>query len=224
MHKKVDLRGLTPPEAVVRTKRLLAEAEDLAMDVLVDVGPSKEDILHFATFKKYRATVVAETASAVRLRIIKGNPPPIEEAPPKPDPKAAPAEEKPPQPERPREEVRAERGAPPAAPLLLITSDGIGEDNRRLATSLMANVLQAMAAGRQRPAKIVLMNNGVTLACEGSPALGPLRQLADQGAPILVSSESLDFLGLRARLAAGTAADASQVAEAVLSAAQVLRL
>jgi len=41
MHKKVDLRGLTPPEPVVRTKRLLTEAEDIALDVLVDVGPSR---------------------------------------------------------------------------------------------------------------------------------------------------------------------------------------
>ena len=223
MHKKVDLRGLVPPEPVVRTKRLLEEAEDLALDVLVDVGPSKDDILHFAAFKKYRASVIAETASAVRLRIIKGNPPPEEEKP-KADPKAPPPEEKEPQAEKQREEVRAEAGAPHAAPVLLITGDGLGEDNRRLATSLMANVLRSISEGRQRVAKIVLMNSGVALACEGAPALEALRRLADNGVPILVSAESLEFLGLRPRLAAGTAADVAQVADALFSAAQVLRL
>jgi hypothetical protein len=39
-----------------------------------------------------------------------------------------------------------------------------------------------------------------------------------------VSAESLDYLGLRARLAMGTAADIAQLTEAVLSAGQVLRL
>ena len=188
MHKKVDLRGLTPPEPVVRTKRLLTEMDEGIVEVLVDVGPSKDDILHFANFKKYQAEVVAQTATAVRLKIVKGNPPPA-----------------------------AER-------LLLITSGGLGEDNRRLASGLMANMLHAIAESRERPAKIVLVNSGVTLACEGSPALGTFRRLSDSGAVILVSAESLDYLGLRARLAAGTAADIAQLTEAVLSAGQVLRL
>jgi selenium metabolism protein YedF len=227
MHKKVDLRGLTPPEPVVRTKRLLTEAEDIALDVLVDVGPSKDDILHFAHFKHYQASVVAETASAVRLRIIKGNPPPEEEAP-KAEEKAAPAEEKTPHAEESREEVRpGTSGAhptPAGEPLLLITSDGLGEDNRRLAVALMANMLHAVADSSKKPAKIVLVNSGVALACEGSAALGSLRRLSDGGAAILVSAESLDFLGLRSRLAAGTAADVAQVTAAILSAAQVIRL
>jgi selenium metabolism protein YedF len=216
MHKKVDLRGLTPPEPVVRTKRLLAEMEEGIIEVLVDVGPSKDDILHFANFKKYQAEVVAQTATAVRLKIVKGNPPPEQPEPSKAEEQAASAE-------APKKEPGA--GPPPAAErLLLITSDGLGEDNRRLASGLMANMLHAIAESRERPAKIVLVNSGVTLACEGSPALGTFRRLSDSGAVILVSAESLDYLGLRARLAMGTAADIAQLTEAVLSAGQVLRL
>ena len=223
MHKKVDLRGLAPPEPVVRAKRLLAEMEEGLLDVIVDAGPSKDDLLHFATFKKYRVSVVAETAGAVRLRIIKGNPPPEEPEAPKAEEKAAPAEQ---EPSVAPSDARPSPPSPPPVtePLLLITSDGIGEDNRRLAASLMTHLLQAVPENDRRPAKVVLMNSGVALACDGSPALEALRGLADKGIPILVSAESLDFLGLRARLAAGTAADVKQVTEAILSATQVLRL
>jgi selenium metabolism protein YedF len=232
MHKKVDLRGLTPPEPVVRTKRLLAEFEDGILEVLVDAGSSRDDILHFAAFKKYSASVVAETARAVRLKIVKGNPPPEEPEAPGTEEKAAPPPESEPSASQKRAAEEAKpsprtepvRGQPKPESLLLITSEGIGEDNRRLSTELMADTLRAIAESDRRPPRIVLMNSGVALACKGSPALDALRRMCDSGTEILVSAESLEFLGLRGLLAAGTAADVKQITEAILSAAQVTNL
>ena len=106
----------------------------------------------------------------------------------------------------------------------MITSDGIGEDNRRLSIKLMADTLRAIAQGDRRPAKIVLMNSGVALACEGSPAVEALRRMSDSGTEVLVSAESLEFLGLRGLLMAGTAADVQRTTDAILSAAQVMKL
>ncbi len=219
MHQKLDLRGLAPPEPVVRVKKALAAADDMALDVLVDAGPAMEDILHFAAFKKHQAEVVSQTAGAVRLKIVKGNPPPE---------KPEEAEEKPPRAETPREEpaAHAARPAPPPAvgSVLVITGEGVGEDNRRLARAILIHLLQAAAEDGRRPAKVVLLNSGVALACEGSEVLQTLKKLADGGAEVLVSAESLDFLGLRPRLAAGAAANAAQVAQALFSGAQVIRL
>ena len=86
---------------------------------------------------------------------------------------------------------------------VLITTDKIGRDNAELGTVLMKNFVYSLARNPQSPKAVMLMNDGVRLACNGSACLDDLRILAENGVPVKVCGTCLDFLALKDELAVG---------------------
>jgi selenium metabolism protein YedF len=86
---------------------------------------------------------------------------------------------------------------------VLFLSDRIGRGDDELGRVLMKNFLYSLARNEQRPAAVMLMNEGVRLACEGSESLEDLRLLAENGVAVKACGTCLDFLGLMDRLAVG---------------------
>ncbi len=82
-----------------------------------------------------------------------------------------------------------------------VVSDRIG--GGELGRVLMRNFLYSLARNEVMPARMMLMNEGVRLACEGSEVLDDLRLLADAGVPIKVCGTCLDYLGLKEDVAVG---------------------
>ena len=63
--------------------------------------------------------------------------------------------------------------------------------------------LYSLARNDERPGAVVLMNEGVRLACTGSASLDDLRLLAESGVLVRACGTCLDFFGLKDELAVG---------------------
>lgn len=86
---------------------------------------------------------------------------------------------------------------------ILILTDRIGRGDDELGRVLMRNFLYSVARNAEKPSAVVLMNEGVRLACEGSGSLDDLRILAESGVQVRACGTCLDSLGLTDALAIG---------------------
>lgn len=87
---------------------------------------------------------------------------------------------------------------------VLIVTNRIGRGDDELGAVLMRSFLYSLARNEQRPVAVMLMNEGVRLACTGSESLDDLSLLADNGVAITACGTCLDFLGLKDELAVGS--------------------
>jgi len=86
---------------------------------------------------------------------------------------------------------------------LLILTDSIGRRDDELGRVLIRNFVYSVARDDNRPAAVMLMHDGVRLACSGSEVLADLRILTDAGVPVKVCGTCLDLLGLSDALLVG---------------------
>jgi selenium metabolism protein YedF len=87
------------------------------------------------------------------------------------------------------------------------TTDALGSGDEELGRLLMRNLVYSLARGEQRPARLMFMNGGVRLACEGSPVLEDLRAMSEAGVIVKSCGTCLDYLGLKDQLAVGEIGD-----------------
>jgi len=86
---------------------------------------------------------------------------------------------------------------------VFIVTDKIGRGNEELGAILMKSFLYSLARNAEKPRTVMLMNEGVRLACNGSASLDDLRILAENGVAIKACGTCLDFLGIKDELAVG---------------------
>ena len=86
---------------------------------------------------------------------------------------------------------------------VLILTDSLGRGNDELGRVLMKSFLYSLARNEDRPRAVMLMNEGVRLACTGSASLDDLTLLAEKGVPVKACGTCLDYLGLKDELAVG---------------------
>lgn len=107
---------------------------------------------------------------------------------------------------------------------LLITTDHLGRGDIELGRILMKNFLYALARAEAKPVAVLLANEGVRLACEGSSSLEDLRLLSEAGVAVRSCGTCLDFLGLKDRLAAGEVGTMQGLVEAVVGDDQIVTI
>lgn len=86
---------------------------------------------------------------------------------------------------------------------VLILTDSIGRRGDDLGRVLMRNFVYSVARDENPPAAVMLMHDGVRLACEGSEVLADLRMLVETGVSVRVCGTCLDMLGMKERLLVG---------------------
>lgn len=86
---------------------------------------------------------------------------------------------------------------------VLILTDAIGRDEDELGRVLMRNFIYSLARNEEKPSAVVLMNEGVRLACEGSEVLDDLRLLVENGVAVKACGTCLDYLKITDLLAVG---------------------
>jgi selenium metabolism protein YedF len=86
---------------------------------------------------------------------------------------------------------------------VFIVNDKIGGSNDELGKVLMKSFLYSLARTEEKPRAVMLMNEGVRLACTGSASLDDLATLAEHGVAIKACGTCLDFLGLKDALVVG---------------------
>jgi selenium metabolism protein YedF len=86
---------------------------------------------------------------------------------------------------------------------VLVLTDRIGRGDEDLGRVLMRNFLYSLARTEDLPRAVMLMNEGVRLACVGSDSLDDLSLLAEKGVAIRACGTCLDYLGLKEQLTVG---------------------
>lgn len=107
--------------------------------------------------------------------------------------------------------------------IVLIDSNLMGNGDEKLGAVLMKSFIYTLATLEEMPTKIVLYNSGVKLAAEGSEVLADLKRLQNGGAEIFVSSTSLEYYGLKDKLAMGKPAGMADIVQIQLKAEKILR-
>ena len=87
--------------------------------------------------------------------------------------------------------------------MVIVTSDFLGRGDDELGSKLMGGFLKTMKEMGNELWRLVFLNNGVKLAVDGSTVLSPLKELKDQGVPILVCGTCLNHFNLLDKLRVG---------------------
>jgi selenium metabolism protein YedF len=102
------------------------------------------------------------------------------------------------------------------------TTDALGSGDEQLGRLLMRSLIYSLARGAERPERLMFMNGGVRLTCEGSESLDDIRLMADAGTIVKSCGTCLDFLGLKGDLAVGEVGDMMGSAAVLTGAADVV--
>jgi len=86
-------------------------------------------------------------------------------------------------------------------------TDVLGSGDEELGRLLMRNFVYSLARQDAKPARLMFMNGGVRLTCEGSPVLEDIKAMAGAGVVVKTCGTCLDFLGLKENLAVGEIGD-----------------
>ena len=90
--------------------------------------------------------------------------------------------------------------------VLVLSSSGLGHGKPELAQRLMKFFIQALVHNRVKTRAVILLNEAVHLAVEGSPVLNDLDILVQQGVRVLVDVSSADEYAVEEKLKVGSIA------------------
>jgi selenium metabolism protein YedF len=187
------------PQPVLETKKALQKSLSGEVLVLVDNPTSKENVRRFAESQGYRVDI-SEEKGAFQLRLQK--------------PKG-----------RRKDSVREERKVEgETQSVVFIESDSIGRGSDELGRILMRSFLHTLAEGDFKAAKIIMVNSGVKLTCEGSEVLEDLRHLSGQGTEVLSCGTCLDYFGLKTKLQVGRISNMYEILSSLAQAGKVLKM
>ena len=196
---KVDCRGMSCPQPVMETKKALEKSGPEGVLVLVDNPGSMENVRWFGESQGYQVDI-AEEKGAFQLRL-----------------KKAGAGKKAPLPQEKKATVAEDL-------VVFIESDSIGRGSEELGKILMRSFLHTLGEADFKPTKIILVNSGVKLTCEGSEVLQDLHQLYRQGAEVLSCGTCLDYFGLKAKLQVGKISNMYEILSSLAQAGKVLKM
>jgi selenium metabolism protein YedF len=192
--KVIDCRNLACPAPVINVKKALEEFQEI--QVVLDDGAPRENVTRFARNRGYQVTEETSHNSEWILTIL------------------APA----------GESGSCQPGTRHGNRVILITSDRIGNDSEDLGRLLMKSFIHTLLEVDELPTRIMFVNSGVLLTCDGSDVLEALQKLIGMGVEVFSCGLCLDFYKLKARLKAGSVTNMLATAENLLSADSVIKL
>ncbi|MFC1964287.1 sulfurtransferase-like selenium metabolism protein YedF [Chloroflexota bacterium] len=108
--------------------------------------------------------------------------------------------------------------------VILITTDCLGTGVRELGEILMKSFLNKLCDAELRPARIILINDGVRLATEGSKVLEPLAFLEKEGVSVLSCGTCLEYYKLKDKLKVGQVTTMDNIVSYLLTASKVIKI
>jgi selenium metabolism protein YedF len=118
----------------------------------------------------------------------------------------------------------ASETVPQGARVIMITSDRFGDGPEELGRLLMKNFIHSLLETGELPGRMLFLNSGVLLTCEGSDVLEALGKLHGMGVEIFSCGLCLDFFKIKEKLRAGATTNMLATAEYLLSAGLVIKL
>jgi selenium metabolism protein YedF len=203
MVQKIDCRGLACPQPVLETKKALEAHGAEGIFVVVDNLSAKENVRRFAESQGHQVSITEEKG-VFELRIQGGK---VKE-------KSESAGEK-------TEGIRCSGSSDL---VVFIDTDSLGRGSEELGRILMRSFLQTLEQSEFHPQKVILINGGVKLACEGSEVLEDLQELSVKGTEILSCGTCLDFFAIKKKLAIGRVSNMYEILNALARAGKVIKI
>lgn len=200
--RTIDCRGLACPQPVLETKKALEKIDAGEILVLLDDPGSRENVRRFAESQGHRVNW-AEEKGVFKLRIEKGKAEPIKMG---------------------EEESAAKQSLALSDFVVFIDSDSLGRGSEELGKILMRSFLQTLEQSESRPQKIILMNSGVKLSCEGSEVLEDLQEFSRKGVEILSCGTCLDYFGVKKKLRVGKVSNMYEILDSFARAGKVIKV
>ena len=170
----LDCRGMACPQPVLRTKEMLGSQDLEAVEVLVDNQAASENVSRFLGTQGFDAVVEPKGADF----LVKGRKNPEKEISQEP----------------PVETYTCPVGQ--RRTLIFVRSDRLGQGDDDLGAALMKNCLATLNEMIPELWRILFLNSGVKLCCQGSESLPALQELVESGVSILVCGTCLNHFGL----------------------------
>ena len=101
--------------------------------------------------------------------------------------------------------------------VILIGQAGLGSGDHKLGGMILANFLRLLGERESQPEYIILWNEGVRIATEGSAWLNHLKNLHERGVKILSCQTCVEFFGLQGRVAVGEITGMPQIQEIIFT-------
>lgn len=108
--------------------------------------------------------------------------------------------------------------------VVVLSSTGLGQGKPELAQRLLKFFIQALVHNRVKTRAIILLNEAVHLAVEGSPVIGDLDILVQQGVRVLIDVISADEYRVEEKIKVGCIADMDNITDYLLTAWKVISL
>jgi selenium metabolism protein YedF len=198
---KIDCRGLACPQPVLETKKALETPGMEKVVMLVDNPASKENVRRFAESQGHRVSV-SEEQGTFQITIEKGKR------------EALGSEEK----------EKEKQVLPSLDFVLFIDSDSLGRGSEELGKILVRSFLQTLEQMEPQPKKIIFINSGVKLACEGSEVLEDLQEFSKKGVEVLSCGTCLEYFGIRKKLLVGKVSNMYEILNSLASAGKVIKV
>jgi selenium metabolism protein YedF len=196
----LDCRGLACPQPVIRTKELLEREAPQQVEVLVDNAAASQNVSRFLASQGFSAQAAAQGADF----LVSGQRQPGQAA------------------QTPPPEVFTCAPGAEQRILVLVRSDTLGRGDEALGTGLMKNFLLTLKEMGPELWRLVMVNAGVKLACEGAETLPTLKALEASGVSILVCGTCLNHFGLLEKKQAGETTNMLDIVTSMQVASKVI--
>ena len=197
MAKQIDCRGLACPKPVVNTKQALNEIETGKLTVIVDNKTSLDNIKRL-TKNRGHDIKVQENNGSFFIEIAKGGK---------------------------KEQVQDEpAGEKRGSYVVFVTSNRLGVGDERLGEILIKAFLNTIWETKQKPDKVIFMNNGVKLITEGSQVLETIKLLEKEGIGIISCGTCLAYYELTDELKVGLISNMYEIVDTLINTPKVIKI
>lgn len=173
MTRELNCRGQACPAPVLQVRDILAQEKPSAITVLVDNDAARENVSRFLSHQGYQVSVAKVGDD---FRVTGTGQSGVCELMPEP--------------------TLAGLAGDHKKILVMLGSDRLGHGDNTLGAGLLLNFLKTLKEMGPDLWRLVMVNNGVKLSAEGSPAVPVLQELVASGVSILVCGTCLNHFQL----------------------------
>lgn len=198
--QRVDLRNLTCPEPVLRTKRLFDNPSIEAAEVLVDDEVSVRNLERLSKYLK--ASVSSKkTDNGFQVTISKLTSTSLDKQP---------------------QTTTSDRAQNKSTTVVFLSKDTFGEGDEEFSRTLLNLFLQTLLETGQRPQAILMANSGVKLMAKSSAVLKVLQDFHNDGVEVAACGLCVDYYGLKEDIPVTQITNMFAICEYLTSAEKIL--
>ena len=197
--KEIDARGLVCPEPVLQTKAAIEKTNIDSLKVIVDNEAAMENVCRFLEFNNYITLTDRQEDCFVITGKLKTMP-------------------------RNRVEKPAVKESEEQKIMVMCATDQMGSGDDELGSKLMISFIKTLKEMGPELWRLVLVNNGVKMAVEGSEVLPVLQEYAKDGLQILVCGTCLTYFNLLEKKKVGETTNMLDIVTAMQLADKVINI